>query len=248
MKGVDVSHYQKDLTIRQIKAVGCDFAIIKVTEGAWIVDAAAFDFYREAYEMGFPVGCYCYSHATTTEEARSEAQFLLNTINKFPMPCGVFLDIEEPKQLGLSKKKLIEIVEAWCGAIRAEGYTPGIYGSEGTIWAKLGPSQPGSDALVWVAHYGKQPDVPCDLWQSSDSGNIGGVTVDTDEVRSDRLKALVKRGFVSSKLAASTASPEGKASIISGISETLNMLARYLRTDEFIREFSDYIQRSEVPE
>ena len=31
MKGVDISHYQKGLTIRQIREAGKDFAIIKVT-------------------------------------------------------------------------------------------------------------------------------------------------------------------------------------------------------------------------
>lgn len=230
MKGVDISHYQKGLTIQQIRDAGGDFAIIKVTEGAWLKDAAAFDFYREAYEMDFPVGGYCYSHAATPEDAWNEAQFLLDTINGFPMPCGVFLDIEEPKQLGLSKDKLLAIVDAWCGAIRVAGYTPGIYGSEGTVWAKLDPNQPGSDTLAWVAHYGKQPDVPCDLWQSSDSGNIGGVTVDTDEALSDRFKALVERGFGPSQ----AAPPAGETQDLSGM---LRLLGAYIQTEEFQKGF-----------
>ena len=88
MKGVDISHYQKGLTIRQIREAGKDFAIIKVTEGTWLKDAAAFDFYREAYELGFPVGCYCYSHALTGEEAQREARFLLDTIKGSPCPAA----------------------------------------------------------------------------------------------------------------------------------------------------------------
>jgi len=109
------------LTIRQIRDAGFDFAVIKVTEGSRLRDAAAFEFYREAYETGFPVGCYCYSHAVTPEDARNEARFLLQTVKRFPMPCGVFLDMEEPKQLGLAAEKLRAVVEAWSGCLRQRG-------------------------------------------------------------------------------------------------------------------------------
>ena len=80
MNGVDISHYQRGLTIRQIREAGKAFAVIKLTEGDRLVDSAAFGFYREAYGLGFPVGCYCYSHALSEEEAAAEAAFLLDTL------------------------------------------------------------------------------------------------------------------------------------------------------------------------
>jgi len=210
MKGVDISHYQKGLAIRQLKDAGYDFAIIKLTEGVSIVDKAAFDFYREAYELGFPVGCYCYSHATTAKEAAAEAGHLLDTLNGFPMPCGIFLDAEEPKQLALSDKALREIADAWCGAVRAAGYVPGIYGSEYNLWAKLNPDALPADCLVWVAHYGRAPDLPCDLWQSGDNGRIAGYDgpVDTDEARSERFRRLAE---IPPQPAVPTAPPEGES-------------------------------------
>ena len=194
MRGVDLSHYQKGLSIRQLRDAGCDFAILKLTEGSGLADSAAFDFYREARELGFPVGGYCYSHAQTPEEARSEARFLLETVRGFPLPCGVFLDMEEAKQLALSREKLREIVNAWCAEIRAAGYVPGVYGSEYNLWAKLSPEELPAGTLVWAAHYGREPDMPCDLWQSSDKGHIAGYDgpVDTDEPRSERFQALVE--------------------------------------------------------
>ena len=197
MRGVDISHYQKGLTIQQIRDAGNDFVIIKLTEGNFMIDSAAFGFYHEAFTLGFPVGCYCYSHAVTPEQARREAAFLIETINGFPMPCGVFLDVEEPKQLELPSDKLVSIVTAWSGAISGAGYVPGIYGSEYNLWAKLRPDMLPEGILVWVAHYSKEPDIACDLWQSSDSGSIGGHSgqVDTDEVRSRRFQMLVN-GFL----------------------------------------------------
>lgn len=237
MKGVDVSHYQKGLTIRQIRDAGFDFTVIKVTEGTWLRDAAAFEFYREAYETGFPVGCYCYSHAVTPEDARNEAQFLLQTVKHFPMPCGVFLDMEEPKQLGLAAEKLRAVVEAWCGAITEAGYVPGVYGSEGNLWAKLDPDALPEGCLVWVAKWSRTPpDLPCDLWQDSDSGSIGGVTVDKDEARSERFRSMVLAGMPGRPAAGDAASDLSKAAAI---------LASYLKTPEFERGFLDYVQRTE---
>jgi GH25 family lysozyme M1 (1,4-beta-N-acetylmuramidase) len=240
MKGVDISHYQKGLTIKQIKDAGNEFAVIKVTEGNWLRDGAAVDFYREAYETGFPVGCYCYSHATTVEEAAKEAQFLLDTVNRFPMPCGIFLDIEEPKQLDLAAEKLRAVVEAWCGAITEADYVTGVYGSEGNLWAKLDPDTLPEGCLVWVAKWSQSPpNMSCDLWQSGDNGSIRGVTVDTDEARSERFKKLVERGFDMPKdEPSSEPEPEDKPDI----SGALGLLAEYIRTPEFAQNFLKYIE------
>lgn len=196
MRGVDLSHYQKGLSIRQLKDAGYEFAILKLTEGSGLADSAAFDFYREARELGFPVGGYCYSHAQTPQEARNEARFLLETVRGFPLPCGVFLDMEEAKQLELSGEKLRGIVNAWCAEIGAAGYVPGVYGSEYNLWAKITPNKLPDGTLVWAAHYGREPDMPCDLWQSSDKGRVAGYDgpVDTDEARSQRFRRLVEGG------------------------------------------------------
>ncbi len=197
MKGVDISHYQKGLTIQQIRDAGSAFAIIKLTEGDFLVDKAAFGLYHEAYCIGFPVGCYCYSHAAAPEQARREADFLLKTINGFPMPCGIFLDVEEPKQLALDHQALLSVLTAWCDTIRAAGYVPGVYGSEHNLWAKISPDGLPEDTLVWVAHYGQEPKMMCDVWQSGDSGRVDGYggRVDTDETRSKRFERLAETGF-----------------------------------------------------
>ena len=240
MKGVDISHYQKGLSIKQVKDAGNEFAIIKLTEGNFLIDNAAFGFYHEAFTMGFPVGCYCYSHATTAEQARREAEFLLKTINGFPMPCGIFLDVEEPKMLGLGYQQLMSVLTTWCDTIRAAGYVPGVYGSEYNLWAKVSPEDLPADTLVWVAHYGKEPDVACDLWQSSDSGNISGVTVDTDEVRSTYFEGLVLNGFK-----AEPDKPPDACPLDGPCEAPLELVAEFLRTDACRKLFKAYIAGKE---
>lgn len=194
MKGVDISHYQKGLEVGRLKESDYEFMIIKLTEGTWLMDSTAFGFYYEAYNRAFPVGCYCYSHAVTPDAARMEAVFLLGTLRGFPMPCGIFMDVEAPEMLELPANELREVVDSWCNSIREAGYIPGVYGSEYNLWIKLNPNELPEDVLIWVAHYGKEPDVPCDLWQSSDSGSAPGYTgrVDTDVVRSERYKKIVQ--------------------------------------------------------
>ena len=244
MKGVDISHYQKGLTIQQIKDAGNEFVIIKLTEGNFLIDSAAFGFYHEAFTLGFPVGCYCYSHATTAEQARREAEFLLKTINGFPMPCGIFLDVEEPKMLGLGYEQLMSVLLAWCSVITDAGYVPGVYGSEYNLWAKVSPEDLPADTLVWVAHYGKQPDVACDLWQSSDSGSIPGYkgNVDTDEVRSSYFESLALKGFKAEPDKPPDACPIDGGCEMPDITGALGLLAQYLKTAEFAANFKKYTQ------
>lgn len=198
MNGVDISHYQNGLTIRQVKEAGNDFAIIKVTEGTFLQDKSSFNFYSEAYELGFPVGCYCYSHAINAQQAMAEAAYLMDILRGFPMPCGVFFDVEEPEQLNLSHDDLLNVIRGWCAGIGGKGYIPGVYSSEGTLWAKISPDELPDGCLVWVAKWSQNPpNTPCDLWQTSDSGRIEGYDgpVDTDAARSERFKTLVSRGF-----------------------------------------------------
>ena len=232
MKGVDISHYQNGLTIRQIASCGNEFAIIKLTEGTWLVDTASFDFYREAYELGFPVGCYCYSHAVNAQQAMAEAAYLLDAINGFPMPCGVFLDIEEPETLELDHDAILNVIRGWCAGIGGKGYIPGVYSSEGTLWSKISPDELPDGCLVWVAKWSEtQPNTPCDLWQNSDNGRVDDYNgpVDTDVARSERFMALVEqRGEPSQALR--------------DAADVLKFLADYMRTEEFAENFKQYIE------
>ena len=251
MKGVDISHYQNGLTIRQVRDSGNEFAIIKLTEGTWLVDAAAFSFYREAYELGFPVGCYCYSHAVNAQQAMAEAAYLLDAINGFPMPCGVFLDIEEPKILALDHDALLNVIRGWCAGIGGKGYVPGVYGSEGTIWAKIRPEELPDGCLVWVAKWSEtQPNTPCDLWQNSDNGTVVGYDgpVDTDVARSERFMALVRLGMTGKQEPPDVpdADPPDSCPIDAPTCESpLDIVAAFLRTDACRELFKAYIAGKE---
>ncbi len=249
MKGVDISHYQDGLTVRQLMDAGKDFAVIKVTEGTGYVDPSAFGFYREAHELDFPLGGYCYSHAMNAQQAMAEAAYLLDTIKGFPLPCGVYLDIEEPEQLALDHDTLLHIIRGWWEYIIRAGYMPGIYSSAGTLWAKVHPNELPTSCLVWVAKWSDTPPgLPCDLWQNSDHGTIPGYEgpVDTDEARSCCFKELVELGRTAPQEdkapdACPLDGPCGADDHFRDVTKMIDSLAAYIETDKFKIGFQKFI-------
>lgn len=195
MTGIDISHYQAKMAdFAAAKTGGVCFAIIKATEGTTISDRSFSTHYAGATAAGLPVGAYVFSHATTPEQAKAEAAFALHVIAGRPMPLGIYYDVETDKQMRLSNSQLQEVVTAFCTAIRAAGYTPGLYGSEYNLWAKISLTMLPADVIRWVAHYGTRPAISCDVWQDTDSSIVDGYNgpVDRDVALSQRFELMVQ--------------------------------------------------------
>lgn len=242
MRGIDISHYQKGLDIEKLAGGDLEFVILKITEGTDYQDGAAPDFYMAAKKAGIPVGGYCYSHALTAEDARKEARYIVETLRGFPAPLGLYIDIEEQDQLALPSDVLYQIVRAWCAEIRSAGYTPGVYGSEGTLWAKIDANKLPVGCLVWVAKWSSNaPDTPSDLWQYSDSGTVPGYNgpVDMDSVRSSTFAALV-HGESADSCPIDGPCEQEKEPEVSG---AFAVLAEFLQTEEFQNAFLAYVKR-----
>lgn len=192
MRGVDISNHQAGLDLAKAKSAGIEFAICKLSEGRTYRDRQFDTFYQQAKACGLPLGAYVYSHATTPEAAIAEANTALLLLGGRELPLGIFMDVETNAQLEIPKIQLKQTVMAFCQTVESAGYRSGIYGSEYNLWARIDPAD-FPDSLIWVAHYGKQPAFPCDLWQRSDSGSFPGYggAVDTDEVLSERMKAII---------------------------------------------------------
>ena len=187
MRGIDSSSWQRGLS-----SLPVDFAILKISEGKTWSDPWFNEFYDLAQAAGVPVGAYVYSHATTPTAAAEEAEKALWLLNGRALPLGVYMDVEESTQFALADEDLARVVAAFCDKIRAAGYRVGIYGSTGTLWSKISPSQFG-DALIWAASWGARPRFACDVWQYTDNETIVGYDgpVDGDEAMSERFEALV---------------------------------------------------------
>ena len=190
IKGVDISNYQRNLNVRSLTAHGISFAIAKISEGQTYVDPCFDTFYGEAYSINLPFGAYVYSHATTVDAARAEASKAIYLLGGRKLRLGIFIDVEEGKQLNCPN--LTDIVNAFCDTVRASGYLAGAYGSAGRLWAKVSPSS--FNGLVWAASWGLQPRFSCDIWQYTDRAKIDGYSgaVDGDYAMSNRFAKLLE--------------------------------------------------------
>ena len=193
MKGIDISNYQAGLDLAKARSAGVEFAICKISEGRTYRDRQFDTFYQQAAACGLPMGAYVYSHATTPDAAIAEADCALRLLNGRKLQLGIFMDIETETQMAVTKSQLAETVRAFCRTVEANGYRSGIYGSEYNLYTRIEPSD-FPDSLIWIAHYGKQPAIPCDLWQKTDKGQFPdyGGPVDTDEVMSERMTSIIR--------------------------------------------------------
>lgn len=187
LRGIDISSWQAGMSASALNSV--DFAILKISEGQSWVDPQFDTFYRMAT---IPIGAYVYSHAVTEAEARAEAQKALSLAAGRKLPLGIYMDVEEQRQLALSDSALTAVVKAFCDTIKAGGYRAGAYGSNGNLWAKVGVDYLGSDVIMWTAQWGGRPQRG-DVWQFTASDHVDGYSgnVDGNKVLSEKFARLI---------------------------------------------------------
>ena len=115
--GIDVSHWQKDIDFDTLyKSSSIDFMIIRVGQGLNINDMKFERNYTNAKKYGIPLGVYLYANAQTVEEARLEANHLLDLIKgkKFELP--VYYDVEA--QADVDQNTITEMCKEFCRILK----------------------------------------------------------------------------------------------------------------------------------
>lgn len=206
LHGIDVSSWQAGLSAASLNSV--DFAILKISEGKTWNDPQFDKFYAMAK---IPVGAYVYSYAVTEADARTEARHAIDILNSRPLPLGLYIDVEEQRQLALRDSELTAVVKAFCDTVKEGGYRAGAYGSNGNLWAKVGVEYLGPDVMMWTAQWGGRPSKG-DIWQFTASDKIDGYleSVDGNKVLSERFAQLVAQA---EPTPAPTPSPSGNVTL-----------------------------------
>ncbi len=188
--GVDVSEHDGDIDWASVKAAGADFAMIRLgwrgySEGAISLDNYFLANVSGAAAAGLKVGVYFFSQAVSAEEAREEANFVVDTLASINavLSYPVAFD-EEPITNGdvartdnLTSAQLTENAVAFCQTIEAAGYTPMVYGNQHDL-AKLDLTGQLASYEVWYAEFGvSEPSGQVDfgMWQYSASGTVPGM-------------------------------------------------------------------------
>ena len=176
-KGIDVSYAQGNIDWAKVANAGIDFAIIRAGRGDLGSGCKMDDYFvqniKGATANGIDVGVYFYSYATTVEEAKAEAKFLLKIIKDYKITYPVILDMEEE----MGQADVTAMIDAFFKEIMNAGYYPMFYSYKSWIETYLDMRILDKYA-VWLA----QTNVSSPtyeggfyIWQYSHTGKVDGI-------------------------------------------------------------------------
>lgn len=185
IKGVDISRYQDGISFDAIKRAGVEFVIIRAGLGK-IKDRRLDTFVAECKRHGIKFGFYWYSYALTVDRAKEEAEACIEAIKAYKPDYPVSYDQEDKSQIdNLSTRTRTDMAITFCEAIRAAGYTPGIYANPSWFECYYKKAELVGKYDIWLACWTENPDkLPRwnygqRIWQWG-LDNIGGYNVDGD--------------------------------------------------------------------
>lgn len=181
-KGIDVSSWQERIAWDKVRKDGIQFAMIRASYS----DSPDRYFSRNivhALDNNIQCGAYVFSGAVTADDARREADLVLETVKPYQLSYPIAFNMEDQVHYLLSNAQRTRVVQAFCQAMEKSGYHPAIYAS--LYWfnvmldlEKLEPYD------KWVSQW----SVKCTfkgkygLWQNSSRSLISGIDgyVNTD--------------------------------------------------------------------
>lgn len=185
IKGVDISAWQEGIDFAKIKAAGIDFCIIRAGCGK-SKDSQLDTFVKNCEKHGIKYGFYWYSYALSVDRAKEEAEKCLEVIKDYKPDYPIYYDIEDKSQItNLNTRTRTDMVHAFCGVIRAAGYTAGVYANPSWFNYYLYRKELINEYDIWLAHWTESPDKPSGykynqkVWQWG-LDQIAGYNVDGD--------------------------------------------------------------------
>lgn len=184
--GIDVSSWQGDIDFAKLKAANVDFAFVRVgstwgKDGEYFLDSKFERNMKGFNEVGIPVGAYFYSYATNEEEAREEAEWIIEHLKNYKVDLPIAFDFEDWGRYNHYKMSLYRLnrnAEVFMETLSKAGYEGMLYGSASylnKVWNT-------DDKTIWGAHYTKSADYrgKYKYWQFSASGKVDGINGDVD--------------------------------------------------------------------
>lgn len=185
MKGIDVSRYNGVINWSKAKK-SVDFAIIQLGYGDNLKSQDDYMYKKNVegcIKNKIPFGVYLMSYATTTKQAKSEAEHTLRQIKSYKLDFPVYYDLERSEQAKLGSSALGNIAKTYCDIITSKGYKVGIYACRNWWNCYLTSSVFNNKKWAkWVAEYSNRCAYKGNYstWQYSDKGRIPGINTVVD--------------------------------------------------------------------
>lgn len=146
--GVDVSEHNTDINVSKY-----DFVIIRACYGE-NTDEKFESFVKACESANVPYGVYVYDYALNDDEAKAEANYILNLIKDKDIQMGVWFDMEDAdgykKKNGvLTKERCTNSCKIFCDILKEKGYYTGVYTSTSWIGTYVDTDYP-----LWIANWG----------------------------------------------------------------------------------------------
>lgn len=181
MIGLDLSKWQQDVDFAKLKDQGVEFVMLKIggqtkKQGEIQMDPKFLENIQNALFNDLKVGVYFYSYATSVEEARIQAKWVLKELKDYDITLPIAFDWENWSSytsFHLSFHTLNQIAHAFIDEIEKANYEGMLYSSKyylETIWYH-------EEYSIWLAYYTDHNDYLNNylMWQVCNNGKIEGI-------------------------------------------------------------------------
>ena len=198
MFGIDVSYHKGNIDWNKVKP-SVSFVILRL---GWIgnknnhtIDPKFEEYYNQCKSLNIPIGMYVYNYCNSEGNAISGAKWVIDKLTNKTLELPVYLDMEDNSLESLGKTKLTNICIAFNTEIEKTGLWAGVYANLNWYNNFLDKNLIKKKYTTWIAHYTSGIDKykgEYDMWQSSSSGRIDGISsnVDTDYLYRDLISQI----------------------------------------------------------
>lgn len=189
MVGIDVSEHNGTIDFKKVKESGIEFVFIRIgwrgyTEGGIYKDDMFETYYKDAKENNLKIGIYFFSQATSTNEAKQEAEFVLDTLGDKTINLPIVYDYEtvedeSGRANNLTLDEVSDNAKAFFSLLENK-YQVMLYAN--TPLLELYSSQLLDEYPLWYAqfHHTPETDANFNIWQYSETGKVDGIEKPTD--------------------------------------------------------------------
>lgn len=180
----DFTGYPKSMSDGTV--YGSDKALKYGEEGTLNADEKFEQNLENARKAGIDVGVYFFSQAVNEEEAKEEADFVLEHLKGKELQMPVVYDPEhiledEARTDGVTGEQFTQNAKVFCKEIEEAGYDAMIYSN--MLWEAYELDlEKLLDYPVWYADYEELPQTPYrfSMWQYSSTGSVTGIEGNVD--------------------------------------------------------------------
>ena len=189
VQGIDISECQGVVDFEKVKNDGISFVCIRSTKKNGLADAYFERNLSECMERGLDYSCYKYAYAKTHDEARIEANGVINLLKDRKMT--IWYDLEDKSLLSLGNDGIEGIALSFIGECKDAGFDVGIYCNK-NWYDNYISGYLKNKFKFWIARYGKNTGYLDEkykptmknvvAWQYTSKGSVNGIegVVDRD--------------------------------------------------------------------